>query len=429
MHSYKQERRRLALGLNFNRDVTLFLPLQEEEDSGSEDSEWSIQDKTWDIEMTNNKEERTLSYRILKRFRAEIDNTYGGFFAPFSLNRLKIVITISTLKVEHEGQEIKLHFTCVDTHDNHPLQDHYNPFSLFDDLTTSDCVSPQQVNRYFKINRHYCSDNGEYIIADNKLVLHPHFKNILRNKSFTNYDPKWNLGIRDYLYLLDPPLAQAIPRAFEQFSPPEEEQGKGVGFGMLRWDKVIIEVPIYKYIVIDMIKIFVPLTIITVVSLFIFNQENGVGTDSHFTTLAMRLVNVASIAIAYTNLIPIILSSLPKMPGITLIEIVTYLETIPSLLAVANSMFYYTIELEEWRTTFRNFHDFLFLIGLVLTLVNFGLLAAVFIGYSAMRYNVRWKINEFDKAVIKWRSPMYLRFMESVIAHKGLYYAITEQNA
>lgn len=77
--------------------------------------------------------------------------------------------------------------------------------------------------------------------------------------------------------------------------------------------------PIYKYIIIDMIKIFVPLTIITIVSLFIFNQENGIGKDSHFTTLAMRLVNVAAIAIAYTNLIPIILSSLPKMPGITLI--------------------------------------------------------------------------------------------------------------
>lgn len=54
---------------------------------------------------------------------------------------------------------------------------------------------------------------------------------------------------------------------------------------------------------------------------------------------------------------------------------------------------------------------------------------AVFIGYSRMSYNVRWKINEFDKSVIKWRSPMYLRFMESVIAHKGLYYAVTEDNA
>lgn len=94
----------MSLGLNFNRDITLFLPLQEEEDSGSEDSDWSIQDKTWDIEVAHNKQERTLNYRILKRFRAEIDNTYGGFFAPFSLNRLKIVITLTSLKVEHQGQ-------------------------------------------------------------------------------------------------------------------------------------------------------------------------------------------------------------------------------------------------------------------------------------------------------------------------------------
>lgn len=65
----------------------------------------------------------------------------------------------------------------------------------------------------------------------------------------------------------------------------------------------------------------------------------------------------------------------------------------------------------------------------MLTLVNLSLLISVFIGYSNMSYNVRWKINEFDKAVIKWRSPMYLRFMESVMTHKGLYYAITEENA
>lgn len=91
-------------------------------------------------------------------------------------------------------------------------------------------------------------------------------------------------------------------------------------------------------------------------------------------------------------------------------------------------MLYYTIELEEWRRTFRTFHDTLFLIGLVLTLLNFCLLVAVFVGYSRMSYNVRWKINEFDRSVVKWRSPMYLRFMESVIAHKALYYAVTEDN-
>jgi hypothetical protein len=67
-----------------------------------------------------------------------------------------------------------------------------------------------------------------------------------------------------------------------------------------------------------MIKIFVPLTIITIISLFIFQQENGIGS-SGYTTLAYRLVNIASIAIVYVSMIPIIRSSLPSMPGVTFI--------------------------------------------------------------------------------------------------------------
>lgn len=39
----------LSIHLSFNRDITLHLPLREQDDECSEDSEWSIQDKTWDI--------------------------------------------------------------------------------------------------------------------------------------------------------------------------------------------------------------------------------------------------------------------------------------------------------------------------------------------------------------------------------------------
>ncbi len=94
-----------------------------------------------------------------------------------------------------------------------------------------------------------------------------------------------------------------------------------------------------------MLKIFLPLTIVTALSLFIFNQENGKGHDSNFTTLAYRLANVAAIAITFSSLIPITLKSLPPMPGITLVEIIIYLQAIPSFLAIINSMIYYNISL------------------------------------------------------------------------------------
>jgi hypothetical protein len=37
-----------------------------------------------------------------------------------------------------------------------------------------------------KINRSLCTDIGEYIIADNQLLLFPYFKNIIMNKNIAH---------------------------------------------------------------------------------------------------------------------------------------------------------------------------------------------------------------------------------------------------
>jgi hypothetical protein len=331
IEEYKRNGHEMAIYLHFNRDITQVLPLADQDDS-SEDSAWSIQEKTWDVEFTKHAESKTYNYKLLKRFRAEIDNSYGAFFAPFNLSRLKIVVRLAPLFFQQH--DIKVTFSCVDALE-HGQEGPYNPFASFDSLGQPDSAEPsaRQVNRYHKINRHWCNDSGEYVIADNLLTLYPHFKGILLNKSYINEDSRWDLGLRDCLPLFEPPLAKSIPSAFHQLKTSKDSkegeleinEHKFFTFSFLRWNHAIIEVPIYKYIVIDMIKIFVPLTIITIISLLIFQQENGVGTSSQFTTLAYRLVNIAAIAIVYVSMIPIIRSSLPAMPGVTLIEIITYL--------------------------------------------------------------------------------------------------------
>jgi hypothetical protein len=126
-------------------------------------------------------------------------------------------------------------------------------------------------------------------------------------------------------------------------------------------------------------------------------------------------------------MIPIILSSLPKMPGITLIEIITYLETIPGLFAIFNSMMYYTIPLESWKQTFGAFHDTLFLIGFILSLFNLFILISVYGVYYCFEYNAKWKIDKDDRSKIKWRSPNYLEFIESVKDNKSDFYEIIEE--
>ena len=50
----------------------------------------------------------------------------------------------------------------------------------------------------------------------------------------------------------------------------EEKVDKIDTFQFVKWNYVIIDVPIYKYVAIDMLQVFVPLVLIAFFSLFIF---------------------------------------------------------------------------------------------------------------------------------------------------------------
>jgi len=68
---------------------------------------------------------------------------------------------------------------------------------------------------------------------------------------------------------------------------------------------VHVEIPIFKYPVIDMIRIFVPITILSLISLLIFVQENGKNEDN-MTVLSTRIASGIGILFAYVSLIPTI---------------------------------------------------------------------------------------------------------------------------
>ena len=69
---------------------------------------------------------------------------------------------------------------------------------------------------------------------------------------------------------------------------------------------------------IDIIRIFVPITILSAISLTMFWQENA-NDYSGFTELAKRIASGCSLMIAYVALIPMIRENLPPTPSITLI--------------------------------------------------------------------------------------------------------------
>ena len=57
-----------------------------------------------------------MSYEIRTNFTAEIDNSFGIFYAPFNLNILRIVMDIHSIKIK-SPVKCKLNITCCDFSD------------------------------------------------------------------------------------------------------------------------------------------------------------------------------------------------------------------------------------------------------------------------------------------------------------------------
>ena len=126
---------------------------------------------------------------------------------------------------------------------------------------------------------------------------------------------------------------------------------------------------------------------------------------------------MAATLFAYVALIPIIRQSLPPMPGITMVEILTYILTIPNLLTLVSGLIDYTIAMQTWIDNYHPFRDALFLISFNLTIICIILFAALLIGYKMKRYRItkEIKVPKPKDRKIEYRSPIYMSFMKKVM--------------
>jgi hypothetical protein len=88
-------------------------------------------------------------------------------------------------------------------------------------------------------------------------------------------------------------------------------------------------VPLYKFPIVALATIFLPLWLLAVINLGIFFQNN---------TLSDRIASIAALMIAFVALIPTIRDQIPPNPRIVFIEILVYLETLTSLFALIHSL-------------------------------------------------------------------------------------------
>lgn len=135
--------------------------------------------------------------------------------------------------------------------------------------------------------------------------------------------------------------------------------------------------------------------------MFIFSQENGMKKDGT-STLNSRIMNAASILIAYTALIPVFRSRAPKATKVSFVYIIIYLSILPHFLALISSMISKDMLNTDWVKSYLPFHDICFLASFILlVIVAFVVLLVVarFIYASFTQYMINSRPPPGDKFV------------------------------
>jgi hypothetical protein len=88
-------------------------------------------------------------------------------------------------------------------------------------------------------------------------------------------------------------------------------------------------VPLYKFPLVSLATIFLPLWLLAIINLGIFFQDNNLGD---------RIGSIAGIIVAFVALIPTIRDEIPPSPKMVFIEIIIYMETITSILVLIDSI-------------------------------------------------------------------------------------------
>lgn len=163
-----------------------------------------------------------------------------------------------------------------------------------------------------------------------------------------------------------------------------------------------------------MLRIFVPILILSTISLLIFVQENAKDGNG-FTTLAKRIASGCSLMIAYVALVPMIRSNLPPTPSVTLIEILIYSSTIPNFLAIISNL---TIDFTDYNDFFANykaFTDGLFLASFIISVTSFIILFIIILIFSRKTYKSPFVFKTSKPLTIdKARNPNFLKILEDI---------------
>ena len=149
----------------------------------------------------------------------------------------------------------------------------------------------------------------------------------------------------------------------------------------------------------DALTIFIPLVLITILTLFTFVQ----GPD-----LNDKVNNLATLMIVYVGLMPVINDSLPPTTKITLIDLVLYFQLTISVLCLIRGLQISGYTPAQFNA-YKVWGDGYFIISVVISAFTGFILASLLIYYCIMKsfyYNLEESdISESDRKLLHWVSP------------------------
>ena len=158
-------------------------------------------------------------------------------------------------------------------------------------------------------------------------------------------------------------------------------------------------IPFYKYPIMDSLTIFIPLILITILTLFTFVQ----GPDFND-----KIGNIATLMIVYVGLVPVINDSLPPTTRITLIDLVVYCQLLINVLCLVRGYQIKDYDVDHFNA-YKIWHDPYFISSVVIACITGLILISLIIYYCCMKnyvYNLEESdIDESERKTTHWVSP------------------------
>jgi hypothetical protein len=164
--------------------------------------------------------------------------------------------------------------------------------------------------------------------------------------------------------------------------------------------KVIsFNIPFYKYPIMDALTIFIPLVLITILTLFTFVQ----GPDFND-----KIGNIATLMIVYNGLVPVINDSLPPTTKLTLIDTVVYAQLVTNALCVIRGYLIKDYDVNQFAE-YMIWSDPFFIVSLCLAITSGVILISLLVYYCIMKshyYNLEEAdVDESERNTRHWVSP------------------------